>query len=255
VSAPSDRLREVYERRAELHYAAPVAEPDGRVDLKFARMTALTAETFPAGSLLDAGCGDGRFLAALAKLPTCPARLVGCDISERILKTASAAVERSGRAAELVRANLELLPFPDASFERVLSVQVIEHLLEPTAGIRELARVLQPGGKLVLSTDNTRNYVSRMLNLPRTAVVRALRLRGKRAQVTFPHRSFTRDEVVSAMHECGLAVEHVETFRIHIDGVHAPSIQRRLNAIEKAVPAHGWGDILAVVAHKPGDAP
>jgi 2-polyprenyl-3-methyl-5-hydroxy-6-metoxy-1,4-benzoquinol methylase len=214
-------------------------------------MTALVAGTFPAESLLDAGCGDGRFLAAVARVPNRPGRLVGCDISERILQTAAEAVAREGAPAEFVRANLEQLPFPDRSFDRVLSVQVIEHLLDPAAGIRELARVLQPGGTLVLSTDNTRSYFSRALNLPRTTLVRALHMRGRHAKVTFPHRSFTREEVVSAVQSCGLEITHVETFRFHIDGVETAPVQRALNAIDRAIPSHRWGDILAVVASKP----
>lgn len=250
---PSDRLQDVYERRAELYYARPVRLPDERVDRKFSRMTALVAGTFPAESLLDAGCGDGRFLAAIARLPNRPAHLVGCDISERILETASEAVAQEGGTAEFVRANLEQLPFSDDSFDRVLSVQVIEHLLDPTAGIHELARVLKPGGTLVLSTDNSRNHVSRGLNLPRTALVKALNLSGSRTKVSFPHRSFTREEVAAAILSSGLAIEHVETFRFHLDGVGAAPVQRLLNAIDSMSPPHGWGDILAVVARKSGE--
>jgi ubiquinone/menaquinone biosynthesis C-methylase UbiE len=250
-TAPSDHLQELYEQRAELYYSRPVDLPDGRVDRKFSRLTALVAGTLPAESLLDAGCGDGRFLAAIARLPNRPAHLVGSDISERILQTAAAALAREDVVVEFVRANLERLPFPDSSFDRVLSVQVIEHLLDPEAGIRELARVLKPEGKLVLSTDNSRNQVSRLLNLPRTALVRAFKLRGRRAKVSFPHRAFTREEVVSAVQACDLEIEHVETFRFHIDGMHAAPVQRLLNAIDSASPSHGWGDILAVVARKP----
>jgi ubiquinone/menaquinone biosynthesis C-methylase UbiE len=215
-------------------------------------MTALVAETFPAESLLDAGCGDGRFLAAVARRPNRPARLVGCDISERILQTARETVAREGATAEFVRANLEALPFADEAFDRVLSVQVIEHLLDPPAGIAELARVLQRGGTLVLSTDNSRNHVSRVLNLPRTVLVRALRIRGRRTKVSFPHTSFTREEVMSAVESSGLAIVHEETFRFHLDGVSAAPVQRLLNAIDDVSPVHGWGDILAVVARKPG---
>src|SRR5580692_9585259 len=110
TGAPSDRLRDVYERRAELQYAEPAELPDPRADRKFARMTELIGATLPAESLLDAGCGDGRFLAAIARHPDCPARLAGSDISGRILDTAEQSLAREGATAELRQANLEELP-------------------------------------------------------------------------------------------------------------------------------------------------
>jgi len=248
--APSDHLREIYERRAELQYAEPAPLPDPRVDRKFARMLALTSRCLPAESLLDAGCGDGRFLAALARLPTRPTRLVGVDISERILATAARTVEREGGTAEFVRSNLEALPFASESFDLVLSVQVVEHLLGVEEGIRELARVLKRGGRLILSTDSSRNLVSRGLNAPRSAVVGALRLHGRRAAVTFPHRTFAPDEITHLVEAAGLAVEHRETFRFHVDGVSAPLVQRALNRLDEALPRHGLGDIVAIVARR-----
>jgi 2-polyprenyl-3-methyl-5-hydroxy-6-metoxy-1,4-benzoquinol methylase len=255
ADAPSDRLRDVYEQRAELQYAQPVELPDPRVDRKFARLTALVLDRLPAEAMLDAGCGDGRFLAAIARDPRRPRRLVGTDISERILETARSTVEREGASIELVQANLERLPFPDETFDLVLSAQVIEHLLDVAAGIRELARVLQPNGTLVLSTDNARNRISQVLNAPRTAAVRALRLTGRHAVVTFPHVSFTRTEVAGHLAEAGLRVEHAETFRFHLDGrfdgVSSPRVQRVLNVVDEHVPAHGFGDIVAFVARKP----
>jgi SAM-dependent methyltransferase len=202
----------------------------------------------PCEAFLDAGCGDGRYLAALAD--ELPARRAGCDISERILETARETVRREGGAAELVRANLEALPFPDEAFDLVLSVQVIEHVLDASRTIRELARVLRPGGRLILSTDSSRNLVSRALNAPRSLAVRALRLRGRRAAVIFPHRSFGLDEITDLVTVGGLTVERRETFRFHLDGVGSPVVQRALNRVDRALAPHDLGDIVAVVARR-----
>src|SRR5207302_422653 len=106
----------------------------------------------------------GRYLAALAA--ELPERSAGVDISERILETA-----RARTSADLQQANLESLPFGDGEFDAVLCSQVIEHVLDAPAALRELTRVLRPGGVLILSTDNARNVVSKVLNAPRTGLV------------------------------------------------------------------------------------
>lgn len=250
--APSDRLREVYDRRAELEYAEPAAAPDPRVDRKFERLLELVSERLPCEAFLDAGCGDGRYLAALGALPGRPAHIVGVDISERILATARAAAERAGIGPELVRANVEALPFGEARFDLVLCAQVVEHLLDPAAGLAELARVLRPGGTLVVSTDHRRNLVSKALNAPRSAIVRALGLRGARRLVEFPHATFVVEELVALVGSAGLVPEQVATFRFSLDWpLGRPALLRLLNRIEKALPPHRLGDILAVVARKP----
>jgi SAM-dependent methyltransferase len=153
----------------------------------------------------------------------------------------------------LVRANLESLPLPDASFDLVLCTQVIEHLLDPALGLRELARVLAPGGRLVITTDNERNTVTKALNLPRTAAVRALRLRGRRAQVVFPHASFTATAFERLVRDAGLEPVLRETFRFSLQSpLDRPPLVRALNALERRSGAGGRGDILAIVARKPG---
>ena len=214
MSGPSDSLRDVYERRGELEYAVPPGPPDP-VDRKFARISAALASALPCESFLDAGCGDGRHLAALPSLGPVPSRVVGVDIAESILRTAAAATRAAGVEAELVRANLEALPFPDGDFDLVLCTQAIEHVLDPPRALGELHRVLRRGGTLVISTDNSNARVSQVLNAPRAAVVRLLGLAGRRRKVHFPHRSFERAEFEALVRGAGFEVVRMETFRFH----------------------------------------
>lgn len=251
--SPSDSLRELYERRAELEYARPPEPPDPSFDRKFERVRELLLASMPCERFLDAGCGDGRYLAALAELPRRPARVVGVDMSERILAVARETALAAGVEAELVQANLEALPLPDGVFDVVLCSQVIEHLLDHRAGLSELARVLAPGGALVVSTDHDRALVSAALNAPRTALVALLGLRRRRVLVEVPQRAFGRDEFAALVAETGLVVEHAETLRFSLRRpLDVRPAQRALNRLEKVLPPHGLGDVVAVVARKPG---
>jgi SAM-dependent methyltransferase len=249
-AAPSDALRDVYERRAELQYAEPVAPPDPAVDRKFERIADALRAHLPCASLLDAGCGDGRYFHVVAAAPL-RERLVGCDISERILATARETASQVGLAPELVRANVESLPFEDASFDLVLCTQVLEHLLSPADGVRELGRVLRPGGRLLLSADHAGNTVTRVLFAPRLAVVGLLGMRNRHAPVLFPEHRFERAELVQTLGDCGLVVDHLETFRFSVPPPLGRRTRRVVNRIEKALPQHALGDIVLAYARKP----
>jgi SAM-dependent methyltransferase len=249
-SSPSDELRDVYERRAEVHYAEPVEPPDPAVDRKFERISAALRDRLPCRSFLDAGCGDGRYFTVLpGRVPT--QRIAGCDNAERILETARATAARAGLTPELVRTNVESLPFEDGAFDLVLCTQVLEHVVDPPTVLRELTRVLEPGGTLLLSTDHSRNTVTRALFAPRLAVGGVLGLRNRRAPVVWPERRFPLDELESLVGEAGLRIEHLETFRFSVPPPLGNRSRRVLNRVEKAVSPHQHGDIALIVATRP----
>ena len=100
------------------------------------------------GDVLDAGAGDG----ATAQLIAPRARSVTCvDVSETLIDAARVRLAGHPNAKAEV-ADLVELPFADASFDQVLALNVLTHLRAPARALGELARVLRPGGRLVLVT-------------------------------------------------------------------------------------------------------
>jgi SAM-dependent methyltransferase len=98
------------------------------------------------GSLLDAGCGTGGFLAAV-RTNRPDLRLFGVEWAEAAAKRASA---KSG--ARIVRGSVNELPFAEASFDIAVSADVLCHgSVDPSKALGELRRVLRPGGRVVIN--------------------------------------------------------------------------------------------------------
>ena len=105
----------------------------------------------PDDHVLEIGFGPGTAVAQLAALAY-QGRVCGVDSSAVMLQTASrrnAATIAAGRV-ELRLAGIERLPYPDASFAKALAVQVLNYLPDPLSGLREVRRVLKPGGWVAL---------------------------------------------------------------------------------------------------------
>ncbi len=100
----------------------------------------------PGLDLLDVGCGPGTITADLA-LAVAPGRVVGVDRSRDVLvKAAELAVARDASNAVFEEADVYALPYADASFDVVHAHQVLHHLEDPVAALREMRRVTRPGG-------------------------------------------------------------------------------------------------------------
>jgi SAM-dependent methyltransferase len=104
--------------------------------------------------ILDAGCGNGRYSKYLLRHADPDAQVTAFDISHNMLLRARNRL-RTTRAT-LVAADLTRLPYAPATFDAVVCGWVLEHLPDPRPGLLELARVLKPGGKLLLMvTEDT----------------------------------------------------------------------------------------------------
>lgn len=99
----------------------------------------------PSGLVVDAGCGEGRWTRELRERGH---DVVGIDRSEKLIGLAREA-DPDGRYA---LGTLEALPLGDGAASFILSVNVLPHVVELEAAIVEFARVLQPGGALLVGT-------------------------------------------------------------------------------------------------------
>lgn len=136
--------------------------------------------------ILDAGCGNGRYSRFILRQADPDAFLTAFDYSQGMLQRARDRLH-SDRVTHLA-ADLTRLPYSDAAFDAIVCGWVLEHLPDPRPGLRELARVLQPSGKLLLlTTEDTFNgaMCSRMWHC----------------------RTYNRSELRKICAECGLRWE------------------------------------------------
>jgi SAM-dependent methyltransferase len=142
------------------------------------------------GRVLDDGCGNGfLFDSGVASSAT---SLVGIDLSRGMLAKARK------HGARLVRGDSTRLPFAAGSFDTVFARSLLHHLPEPAAGVREIARVLRPGGEMVV-LDTNKTFVS--------ALPRAIANRGEHFDEG--HKNFVARELVRTIGE-HLVVDRVE---------------------------------------------
>ena len=155
--------------------------------------------------VLDAGCGSGRLTVALAGAG---ARVSGIDTNTGQLEEAQRRAENAGVALTLLQADFNApLPFADASFDAVVSRLAVMAADDPVATLRELGRVLEPGGRLVTvlwasPAENPwfgipREAIGAVLGPERAAFARAFGRLGDPDEAAAAHRAAGLEDVVA----------------------------------------------------------
>jgi SAM-dependent methyltransferase len=110
-------------------------------------------------AVLDCGCGPGSITLSIARRIG-DGRVVGIDFGEsQIQRAAEAARERGILNATFQTADCYSLPIEDASFDRVFSNALLEHLIDPVRALREMLRVLKPAGMIGVSSPEWAGFV------------------------------------------------------------------------------------------------
>ena len=128
------------------------AEPDAGV-VAMARRWARQGRR----TVYDLGCGAGRHMAFLQVVTF---QVIGSDVADNGLRVCADMLRKAGLPARLVRADMTSAPFADATFDAVVSTNVLNH--NPRAllaqAVAEAHRVLRPGGEFYLTVLNTQDW-------------------------------------------------------------------------------------------------
>jgi ubiquinone/menaquinone biosynthesis C-methylase UbiE len=118
--------------------------------------------------MLEVGCGRGVALSALARLCE-PSSLVGLDVDGALIAEARRRLDETRTRCELQVGDVRRMPFDDAAFDVVLDFGTLYHIATAEHAVREVARVLRPGGLFAHETK-----LSQLLSHPIRARGRAI---------------------------------------------------------------------------------
>jgi 2-polyprenyl-3-methyl-5-hydroxy-6-metoxy-1,4-benzoquinol methylase len=117
----------------------------------------LLRENLAHKKVLEIGCGRGDFSCWLAQNTN--AELTAADFSHTAVAKGRDFAAPIGLKIRWQVMDIQSIAYPDAAYDFVISSETIEHVSDPAHAVRELARVLKPGGKLFLTTPNYLNFI------------------------------------------------------------------------------------------------
>lgn len=157
--------------------------------------------------VLDVGCGTGLNMKYLARYGS----VTGVDLSETALHFC-----RTRGHTRLIKAPIEHLPFPTGSFDLVTALDIVEHLDDDLVALREVQRILKPGGRVVI------------------LVPAYMFLWSLQDEISHHRRRYVRTQLRAVIERSGLVVERATyantlLFPVVYGGRMALKIQRRVN--------------------------
>ena len=206
--------------------------------------------------VLDVGAGLGGLTLELALQG---ADVYGIEPDDASARIASERLQQSGIArTRIFRAAGESLPFPDETFDYVVTLQVLEHVADPARVIREMHRVLKTGGRCFISCENYLAFreqeygVAWLPLLPKPIGARYLRLRGRDPRFLLEHVHYITYPQVWRISEAAGFIN--ETYTPYVELVRDPGRAGNpaLRALARAIgmlPPRGQQSLVHGLGH------
>lgn len=164
--------------------------------------------------ILDLPCGRGFYLNMLRYVSPC--KLVGADLDEAIIQKARLNVGHLPDVA-LHRVNIYHMPYPDATFDAVILSEVLEHIDDDVAALKEAWRVLKPGGVVAITVPHADYpFAWDPINKTLETLFNTHIQRGPLAGIWANHvKLYTMDELRAGVEGAGFSVEDERRFTHH----------------------------------------
>lgn len=253
-SAAADTIAH-FDRIADHYRAEYEAETPAGLAFRIRRQVVLELLGSGPGTVLDVGCGPGVMVEPLLSrgwtfwgIDPAPAMIAACT---------------AGPNVHLAVASAERLAFSDEQFDAVICMGVIERIIDDTSALREMLRVLKPGGSLIVTAPHRFSPSLAWRNLVVYPVVAALRpmysrLVGARSDAVIRgHRSYSRRSISRRLESVGAVATHTSYCVVTLPAPLPALLPRASMAVMRLMDTASnsvvrrLGTAMVVKAHKP----